>query len=143
VSLADRVEATITSFREQQAELFSTTAHVGRRLGEGVFDENTGEIEPAEPDTIYDGPCLIRPGERLGSDVTTGERELRFRDVKAKFPVDTPILKDDIVTVTASPHDARLLGAVFRVTDVPLDEWQISRVANLEDITGDVEDQAS
>lgn len=125
------------SFRSQQAELFATDAVVERVVGEGEFDETTGEVDPDEVEVIYDGPCIIRPMKRReGSDVTTGEREVRFLDVEAKFPVDTPILKDDLVTVTASEHDPALVGVVFRITDVPLDEWQISRRAVLEQTTG-------
>ena len=50
-----------------------------------------------------------------------------------KFPVDTDIRRDDFVTVTASQHDSGLVGRVFVVRKAQPDEWQIARVATLEE----------
>lgn len=135
------INTAISRFRRRQASLFHTESKV-ERPGEGdpEFNETTGEEVLPERSLIYEGPCLFRPGIRSGGitgrDVTTGEREVRFVDATAKYPVDTPIQKDDLVTLTASQHDADLVGREFRVTDVARDEWQISRVVILEETTG-------
>lgn len=131
------VDTAIARFRRRQADMFFDTARVTRATGEEpTFDEDTGEYTHAAPEEIYEGPCLIRASAWQARDVTTGEREIRFRTGKVKFPVDTPILKDDLVTCLTSRFDQGLVDAVFRVTDVPLDGLQIARVGLLEQTTG-------
>lgn len=128
---------TIEYFRREEEALFSGEALVTRATGEeGAFDPMTGEITAPEPDTIYEGPAQYRPNTGEGGDVTSGEREIRLRGGRAKFPHDTPLKADDAVTWTASQHDPDLVGKVFRITDVLRDDWQIVRVALLEEVTG-------
>lgn len=131
-------ETAITRFRRKQAARFTTESLVQRQVSEGEFNETTGLHEPPEMQTIYSGPCLIRAVAWVGSDVQLGEREVRLRGLRGKYPVDTPIRKDDLVTVTASRHDADLVGQVLRVTDVLRDEWQTARVVTLEEVTDGV-----
>lgn len=102
-----------------------------------TFNEGTGEETPAAPDVIYTGRCQVRildsgAGRR---DVQAGEREIRIGTLRAKFPHDTPAKVDDRFKVTACKHDAGLVNRTFRVTDVLRDEWQVARVALLEEVT--------
>jgi hypothetical protein len=130
--------AAIAYFRQQQQELMDTegsTVTVTRPSEESSFDANTGEETPDAPSTIYEGPCQIRTSDLQGSDVQAGEEEVQLRAARMKLLVDTSVRKGDVVTVTASSNDADLVGRVFDVTDVFLDDWQIARVVLLEEAT--------
>lgn len=139
--------AALDYFRRREAELRSSEVIIERSVGEGVFDEDTGEVDEDEPDVIYEGPALIRSnatgGAQVGIDVQAGEREVRLLRTKIKFPPDTPVRKDDMVVVTTSEHDAGLVGSSFRITDVLPDDWQITRVALAEQVTGGAEEESS
>lgn len=130
------LETALAYFRKRQADLFRSTCTITRAGGEGTFNPSTGAIVPAASTTVYSGPCLIRSATTgTGADTQVGQEEIRYRFARGKFPVDTPIEKDDVVTVTTSTHDADLVGRVFRITDVFRDDWQIARVAALEEAT--------
>lgn len=118
------ITSTIALFRAAERELMSSTVAVVRNVGNPQFNTTTGELTQ-DTDPVYSGDALIRSNMWQGSDVQVGEQEVRLRGVKIKFPADTLVLKDDVVTVTAS-LDARMVDKVFRVTDVMVDDWQIS-----------------
>lgn len=128
------VDSAIRRFRTRQAEQFTTTATVTRRVGEPEFDPDTGAVtETAE--TVYTGPCKIRPDTiRSTGEADTGQTSVSLPDYNGKFPVDTDIQRGDTVTVTASVYDAGMVGRSFTVTMAQSDEWQISRVALLEEV---------
>ncbi len=129
------LDQTIAHFRRAQEALFAGAAKVERAAqSPGEFDPETGLVEPPELETVYEGPAQFRPGEGP-SDVTVGDREISLVGARAKFPHDTPIRADDIVTWTASRHDSELVGRVFTVTEVLHDDWQIVRVVLLEEVT--------
>jgi hypothetical protein len=128
------LETAIAYFAQRQADLFRSTCTITRATA-GTFDEGTGAITPGTPTSVYSGACLIRPFSWEGSDTQVGQQEVRYRGARLKLPPDTDIEKDDIVTVTGSDHDADLVGRTFRITDVLRDDWQIVRVAILEEAT--------
>jgi hypothetical protein len=130
------VDAAIARFRRRQEGLFTEEVEVRRPAGEGAFDPDTGLHEGAVPGAVYEGPALVRSFSWEGTDVQTGEREVRLRGARAKFPHDTAVRKDDVVVVTSSRHDGGLAGRRYRITDVLHDGWQIVRVAVLEEATG-------
>jgi hypothetical protein len=127
------IDTAIARFRGKQAEQFTTTATVTRNVGEPVTDDETGEVaQPTE--TVFSGECKIRPdSNRSSDDSETGETLIGKPDYEGKFPVDSDILRDDLIHVTASQHDAGLVGRWFVVRKVGFDEWQISRVAGIEE----------
>lgn len=126
------IETAIARFRAKQAEQFSDSATVSRQVGELTTNSTTGAVT-REFDEVYDGPCKIRPADRTGRDVEAGETEVRLVTMVGKFPVDSDIRADDVVTVTASTYDDGMVDRQYRVTDVPADGWQIARVAYLEE----------
>lgn len=130
------IDTAIERFRRRQASLFRDECIVTRASeDEPTLNEGTGELEEAVPTTIYEGPCLVRSYSWEGSDTQVGEKEVRFQGARAKLPINTAIEKDDVLTVTASTHDANLVGHEFRVTDVFHDGWQIVRQVILEEVT--------
>ncbi len=118
------IDTTITLFRNAERALMTSTVTIVRNVGEPSFNTTTGVLVQGT-DPVYSGDALIRSNMWEGSDVQAGQQEVRIRGVKIKLPTDTLVRYDDIVTVTASP-DARMVGKVFRVTDVMVDDWQIS-----------------
>lgn len=128
------LNSAIARFRRRQADLFRDEASVERPTGTGTLDPVTGEWTPDPPTQIYDGACLIRGQRWEAAEVMVGGTEALLPHLQAKFPVDTDVRKDDLVTVTASTFDAGLVGESFRVRDPHNDGWQISRWVILEEV---------
>jgi hypothetical protein len=122
-------------FERRQVDLFRDEATVTRPATGGALDEESGEWTPTAATEIYDGVCLLRGFNWEGTDVQVGGDEARLRRLRAKFPTDTAIQRNDIVVPTRSTYDPSLVGRSFRVTDVPPDGWQIVRWSILEEVT--------
>lgn len=129
------VDSAIDFFRLRQAEQFTTTATVTRRnvdiADPDATDPYSGAVD-LDGETVYEGGCKIRPAETVGSSTQAGDRSSRLTGFLGRFPVDSDLRIGDSVTVTASEHDAGLIGKTLTVTDVLWDEWQISRNVTLE-----------
>ena len=113
------------------AELLQLPTHVRARLaeslmsstctvfaaGEEVTDPITGEVTRTN-ETIWFGPCRVRPAGTQGSDVQVGGAELRSYDFLVSVPFAvTTVLKSHRLTITESP-DAALVGRTLEVQDV-------------------------
>jgi hypothetical protein len=131
------VDTAINRFRRRQSDVFRDEATVSRPVANdvGVIDTSSNVWTPTAATVIYAGPCLLRAFTWEGTSTESGDQDVRLRRVRAKFPVDTDIAKDDVVTPSASTYDPSLVGVGFRVTDAFRDGWQICRVAILEEIT--------
>ena len=127
--------SSIALFRRRREAMFSATCTVVRPAGTGEFDPDTGAVVDDPATAVYSGACDVREMAWQGTDVQVAEREQRFRRAEVWLPHDTDVRKDDVVTVTASTHDAQLVGQAFRVTDVFLDAWQVVRRAIAEKVT--------
>lgn len=125
------LESTVADGRAFQAAQFLSACTIVRDNGAPTFDPNTGSYTQPTT-TVYMGTCQIRPAERIGSDIQTGEREANVFDYEARLPVDTAVAVGDTLTVTASTYDAGMVGKVFRISDLPYNDLQIARVAILE-----------
>lgn len=126
------VGSAITRFRARQAAQFSATAAVHRPVGEVTFTPETGSVQPY--DLIYPAiACKLTSEDRSGNDASAGETVVRLVDQLIKFPVESDLRMDDIVTITASTHNPTDVGRQYRVTDVDRREWQISRRCNVEE----------
>jgi len=111
----------------------TSTVEVTRVTGPPSYDPDTGTVtEPTS--TIYVGDALVRMNAWEGADVQAGDTEVRLRTARAKLPANTLVLRDDRLRVIAS-KDARLVGRVFRITDVLVDDWQVSCAVFLEEVT--------
>lgn len=126
----------IARFRQREMSLMRSTCRITRG-GSQTFDPDVGSMVPDDDDVdpIYEGKCTIRSFIWEGASTQAGEREVRLRGARLKLPKDTPTKKDDVVTVLTSEHDAGLPGKTFRVTDVYVDDYQIVRVAVMQEVT--------
>lgn len=127
------VETAIAYFRRRERQLMTSTVEVTRVTGPPSYDPGTGTVtEPVV--SVYHGDALVRMNAWEGSDVQAGDTEVRLRTARAKLPADTLVLRDDLLRVIAS-KDARLVGRVYRITDVLVDDWQVSCAVFLEEVT--------
>lgn len=129
------LDAARAFFERQQMLLFRDEATVTRGSGTPTFNPATGVTTTVPGATVYTGECLIRGTSWQGFDVGVGETEVRSRTVRGWLPKDTAVEVNDVLTVTASTHDAGMVGRVMRITDVPKDGWQVVRKVLLEEIT--------
>ena len=129
------LETAIKFFRRQREAQRRAECTVTRETAPGTFDESTGEIGDPTTETVYEGACNVRETTWEGTDVRTGEREVRLQRAVLDFPHDTAIHEDDVVTITKATHDTDLVGQEYRITDVFLDAWQVTRRAIGEKIT--------
>jgi hypothetical protein len=127
------IATALTRFRAKQAEQFSQTCTVHRPVGEMTYDPDAQEsTQPTE--LLYTGlPCKVTSNERAGSDVDAGETEVRLVDMMVKFPIDTDVAMNDVVTITASTYHPLSVGKQYRILDVDDREWQISRRCTIEE----------
>ena len=119
-------------FRQQETDLFSETLTV-TRPGEGSYTAAT-QTYTAGGTSVYSGGGKIRVQRGVGYDLAVGGGDARLHALTLTLPADTAIAKNDTVTVSASEHDADLVGRTYRITDVLRDGWQITRKAMIEEV---------
>lgn len=99
----------------------TATCTITRAGGDPVRNEETGQLEPPAPTTVYAGPCLVTPegGDRVvefGGEPTV----IRSYTVSiSDLTVDVHV--EDLVTITDS-RDPLAVGRELRVLDVPKSE---------------------
>lgn len=126
------LDSAIARFRAREQELMRSECTVARAAA-GEYDPETMTWSNT-PDEVYSGPCMIRPGGRVGEDDEQGDRETSSMVATGKFPFeDAPTFElGDVVTVTSSPDVPA--GTVFRIAALPRNDWTINRVAQLEEV---------
>lgn len=95
------------------------------RPGPDVFDRETGQTIPGQPEVIfYAGSARVKPGELSDTEVQAGERELVLRQYRVTVPFATlapssgeRVLPGDLIDVATSP-DPRFAGLRLWVTGV-------------------------
>lgn len=116
----------LTAARSNVLSLLTDACRVTRDIA-GRLDDAlnllTGQLVPPDPDsvTIWTGPCLIT---RRGGSTSVEEGGLvvarpRYR---ARVPWDAePFQVGDVLTITESASDPRLVGRAFVVAELPQD----------------------
>lgn len=116
-------------FAQRQADLFRSTCTIKFQSGE-TFNPGTGVYTPTFTNRATGVPCLIRP--RSGAQAQVGQEEVVVGTHEGKLPFNQVVQIDDLIDVTASTHDAALVGKTFAVRERLHDSWQICRRALLE-----------
>ena len=101
-----------------RAESLMTSACTVFKPGEPITDSQTGEVTRS-PQTVWFGPCRVRPGSGQMSNSTEaggGEVFTFAFVVSVPFSV-TSVIEGHRLTVTASP-DAALVGMTLEVQRV-------------------------
>jgi hypothetical protein len=125
-ALAANLHRFVTRMRHRQGDLFDSAVAVTRTTASGLFDPDTASYGDGTETVLYRGRALVRP-QAFTVDQDSGRTSIVVDTYLVKLPADTPVAVGDNITVIASTHDAGLVGLLLRVSDVPADEWQISR----------------
>lgn len=121
---------TLAFFRTEWALRFTDSCVIKRQTGT-TLNQTTGKYEPTY-DTIYSGPCLVRP--ITASDVVIGQEQVGVLGYNTFLPyTEADEAKGDLVDVT-SATDTRLTGKQFVVTSVDADTYITKRTLTCEDI---------
>lgn len=111
--------------RHHENMVLSNECVITRTTSEGQVDPGTG-VFSRDKETIYSGPCLVRPALRDYRPVQFGGQEVIVNKYDIRLPQNTNCSKDDIIEVTKA-EDSSLIGRQFIIRDVQFDEWQTVR----------------
>jgi hypothetical protein len=107
----------------------SATAEMGRRLAESLMtsqcrvfrrganetDLETGEVTSSDAETVFEGPCRVKPANNQADAQDVGGIEVTRFDYIVSIPFAAfGVTTGDRLTVTASP-DASLIGIELEV----------------------------
>jgi hypothetical protein len=120
----------IARSRVRQETLWRAECRIDRPAGI-AYSETTGDTT-TNVETVYEGRCQFRPLALAGIDAEVGEHAVRLGRIELKLPANTDVQIDDFVTATSSTYDDALPGQQFRVTDVPANDWQVTRTCTIE-----------
>lgn len=88
------------------------------RIGTRVTDTTTGAVTTPRT-TLYTGQCRVQQQKADAQREDAGEDHLLLLRIEVQLPMSVTGLKvGDEITITASAHDADLVGRVFRVHDL-------------------------
>jgi Family of unknown function (DUF6093) len=86
--------------------------------------------------SIYTGPCKVQQRAGVARPETIGEAEVFLSRLELHVPVSVVgIASDDLVAITASPHDADLVGRVFHVRELAHKTWASARRYSMIEVT--------
>ena len=110
----------------------STLTCIGnlRRVTSVTADPLTGADVPVYED-VFTGPCLVYALDQWNNVEVSG-----WTPTVSKYAVTLPAGTDakvgDVFTATDSPAAPELVGVVLRITDTPLDAWQVALTCTAE-----------
>lgn len=87
------------------------------RPGTSVLNESTGQLTPTAGATVYTGPCRVKASKTVGTP-DVGGAEWTVQQLEVHLPIGTSggVTVGCLVTITACPNDAAMVGRRFRVT---------------------------
>jgi len=110
--------ATLAGRRGAEA-LMVDACTITRGTSSQTFDPATGEYVTTPGETVYTGPCRVRPAGTSDRVVDAGGQAVSLFPFVASVPITAVrFAVDDLVTVTASALDPALVGTVLRVAQV-------------------------
>lgn len=120
------------SFAKQiVAELATDTCTIQRDQGtsDDTFDPNTGTWTKTGPTTTYTGACMVRDSTNVaaGRGVEGAVEGTEQRWVVKLPDLTADVAVGDLVTITASVNDPRLVGRRFVVADIGGGTFKVSR----------------
>lgn len=114
--------------------LMVDTVTVKRKTSEST-NPDTGDNTPTYT-TIYTGPCKVQQRNAIARPANVGEAEVFISRLELHLPVAvTGVASDDLVTITASAHDADLVGRQFRVRELAHKSFESARRYSIIEVT--------
>jgi hypothetical protein len=107
--------ASVLARAQAAATALMVDACTVRHLASSSTDPETGAATPTYT-TVYTGPCKLQQRSAGASPTSVGQAEVLIGQLEVHLPLSaTGVSSDDLVTVTASAHDADLVGRTFRI----------------------------
>lgn len=137
----------IDGMRSTSASALPDSCTITRPIEDFTLNEVTGVSEPGDSETVYAGPCRVRPREAQEQDAQVGDLHETLSPYVATLPAtvadalaqdpDTTgdpadVVVDDYLTVTASSDTANV-GRAFQVTTISRGSFKIDRRIGLAD----------
>lgn len=99
------------------AELLMVDAcTIRRKTGEST---GAGGVVTPTYSTLYTGKCRVQQDKAQAQQQDPGEAHVLMLRLEIQLPMSvTGLQAEDVVTITASAHDADLVGRVFIVRDL-------------------------
>jgi hypothetical protein len=99
-------------------------------------DTTTGAVTPTTS-TLYTGKCRVQQQQAQATTEDVGEDQVLLLRLEVQLPMSvTGLQVGDRITVTASAHDADLVGRVFRVHDLAHKTHATARRVQCLEVTG-------
>jgi hypothetical protein len=100
-----------------------------------VTNADTGVITPGWT-TVYTGVAKVQQRTLIARPSTVAEAEVYVSRLELHLPMTAAgVLADDIVTVTASPHNANLVGHVYHVRGPMPGTWRSAQRFEVIEVT--------
>jgi hypothetical protein len=112
--------------------------------GTGPFNPETGQYDPPEPITVYEGPCRIPRRENLtGYTSNAGEASWQVGEFPLSLPVSgsgyvvgEEVKVGNTVTYLSSSTDSTLVGNVYGITEIGDQSQATARRFRMKRVTG-------
>lgn len=108
-----------------------------QRLATSTSDPDTGAVVRTYT-TIYAGPCKIQnSGAAFARPADVGQAEVFLTRMELHVPVTAAVAQpDDLLTVTASAHDADMVGRQWHIRGMPDKSWPTAHRYSIELVAG-------
>lgn len=129
--------------RDTSRRALPDTCVIYRISDEATLDVNTGDVTPGDPETIYKGPCRVRPRGSQEEDQLVGDLHETLAPYIGTLPAlvtaddvtegdPNNVRVDDYLRMTAS-SDSDLVDRAFQVKHIGWSSSQIDKRIGLED----------
>jgi hypothetical protein len=137
----------VAGMRATSASALPDTCTVTRPVEEFTLDETSLVSEPGESETVYAGPCRVRPRGAQEQDDEVGDLHETLSPYIATLPASVAVAVavdpasggdpagvavDDYLTVTTSTDD-EMVGRSFQIRTVSRGSWKLDRRLGIED----------
>lgn len=114
--------------------LMVDTCTIKHKTGEST--DAVGNVTPTYS-TTYSGVCRVQQrAGMIARPASVGEAEVFISGLELHVPVSvTGVASDDLVTVTASAHDADLVGRAFRIRELAHKSFPSARRFSMIEVT--------
>lgn len=107
-----------------------------QRIASVATDLDTGVVTPTYS-LIYSGPCKVQQASGYARPYTVGEAVVFQTRMQLHVPVTAPVAQpDDLLTITACPHDPDEVGRTWHIRGTPDKTWPTAHRYGIEEVVG-------
>jgi len=119
------MKARVDELRRGTTSVLTCTGKVEHVVTTGDVDDYGNPVVVRT--LIFQGRCLVYPADRDATVVEAASQTIPVARYTVLLPHEVDAQVGHRFEVLASPDNPALVGAVFRITDAPLDAWAILR----------------